>query len=401
MKHFDKAKRTVVIMLVLCALIAQGCFDNNSANQSLAGIPLSGKNTESTESSAADSAMPGDDYEQLRIETDKDNHLFVIKYTKAGKEHQLDGKLLTYDYPDTANVYRIIPSYEDKSILYNPVEGWTDCLFQAYSSLTCLIGHNSETGTEEVLSKAERNSVNDSMVRLDNADYKQMAKITSAFPEAVFGDYTLRFTYPPTNTDLYEIDYDNPYNRRDYILDTIKGRPFDYFVTRRVIDGITVGLPENAYWFCEYYDEKLKQTTFIENEQYIEFYDGRDIYEVHCYTANEKDTEVYLKSKPVMSVEQAFDKAKPIIIERLSENKETHIYAAELVYLVVTVYDMSNEIFSDEKNTSDTYETYLYPFWVFYMHSNYKAMGSDSADRDPVIVNAITGEAIDPCVSNY
>ena len=57
MKHFDKAKRTVVIMVVLCALIAQGCFDNNSANQSLAGIPLSGKNTESTESSAADSAI--------------------------------------------------------------------------------------------------------------------------------------------------------------------------------------------------------------------------------------------------------------------------------------------------------------------------------------------------------
>ena len=396
MKHFDKAKRTVVIMVVLCALIAQGCFDNNSANQSLAGIPLSGKNTESTESSAADSAMPGDDYEQLRIETDKDNHLFVIKYTKAGKEHQLDGKLLTYDYPDTANVYRIIPSYEDKSILYNPVEGWTDCLFQAYSSLTCLIGHNSETGTEEVLSKAERNSVNDSMVRLDNADYKQMAKIRSAFPEAVFGDYTLRFTYPPTNTDLYEIDYDNPYNRRDYILDTIKGRQFDYYVTRRVIDGITVGLPENAYWFCEYYDEKLKQTTFIENEQYIEFYDGKDIYEVHCYRANEKDTEVYLKSKPVISVEQAFDKAKPIIIERLSENKDTHFYAAELVYLVVTVYDMSNVEYSDEKNTSDTYETYLYPFWVFYMHSNYKVLGLDSADRDPVIVNAITGEAIDP-----
>ena len=401
MKHFDKAKRTVVIMLVLCALIAQGCFDNNSANQSLAGIPLSGKNTESTESSAADSAMPGDDYEQLRIETDKDNHLFVIKYIKAGKEYQLDGKLLTYGYPETANVYRIIPSYEDKNVQFNPVEGWTDCFFQAYSSLTCLIGHNSETGTEEVLSKAERNSVNDSMVRLDNADYKQMAKIRSAFPEAVFGDYTLRFTYPPTNTDLYEIDYDNPYNRRDYILDTIKGRQFDYYVTRRVIDGIIVGLPANADFFCLRYDKAMKQTTTIESEEWIEFYDGKDIYEVHCYTANKKDTEVYLKSKPVMSVEQAFDKAKPIIIERLSENKETHIYAAELVYLVVTVYDMSNEIFSDEKTTSDTYETYLYPFWVFYMHSNYKAMGSDSADRDPVIVNAITGEAIDPCVSNY
>jgi hypothetical protein len=401
MKHFDKAKRTVVIMVALCALIAQGCSDNNSANQSLAGIPLSGGNTETTESSDDNSAISGADYEQLRIETDQDNHSFAIKYIKAGKEYQLDGKLLTYGYPETANVYRIIPSYEDKNVHYNPVEGWTDCLFQAYSSLTCLIGHNSETGTEEVLSKAERNSVNDSMVRLDNADYKQMAKIRSAFPEAVFGDYTLRFTYPPTNTDLYEIDYDNPYNRRDYILDTIKGRPFDYYVTRRVIDGIIVGLPANADFFCLRYDKAMKQTTTIESEEWIEFYDGKDIYEVHCYTANKKDTEVYLKSKPVMSVEQAFDKAKPIIIERLSENKETHIYAAELVYLVVTVYDMSNEIFSDEKTTSDTYETYLYPFWVFYMHSNYKAMGSDSADRDPVIVNAITGEAIDPCVSNY
>ena len=281
MKHFDKAKRTVVIMVVLCALIAQGCFDNNSANQSLAGIPLSGKNTESTESSAADSAMPGDDYEQLRIETDKDNHLFVIKYTKAGKEHQLEGKLLTYDYPDTANVYRIIPSYEDKSILYNPVEGWTDCWFQAYSSLTCIIGHNSETDTDEVLSRVERNSVNDSMVRLDNADYKQMAKIRSAFPEAVFGDYTLRFTYPPTNTDLYGINYINPQNRRDNILDTIKGRSFDYYITRRVIDGITVGLPANADFFCLRYDKAMKQTTIIYNEQYIEFYDGKDHYEVY------------------------------------------------------------------------------------------------------------------------
>ena len=401
MKHFDKAKRTIVIMAVLCALIAQGCSDNNSANQSLAGIPLSGGNTETTESSDDNSAISGTEYEQLRIETDQDNHSFAIKYIKAGKEYQLDGKLLTYGYPETANVYRIIPSYEDKNVQFNPVEGWTDCFFQAYSSLTCKIGHNSETGTEQVLSKAERNSVNDSMVRLDNADYKQMSKIRSAFPEAVFGDYTLRFTYPPTNTDLYEINYINRQNRRDNILDTIKGRSFDYYVTRRVIDGITVGLPANADFFCLRYDKVMKQTTTIESEEWIEFYDGRDIYEVHCYTANEKDTEVYLKSKPVMSVEQAFDKAKPIIIERLSENKETHIYAVELVYLVVTVYDMSNEIFSDEKTTSDTYETYLYPFWVFYMHSNYSFLGSASADRDPVIVNAITGEAIDPCVINY
>ena len=388
-------------MVVLCALIAQGCSDNNSANQSLAGIPLSGGSTETTESSAENSAITGNDYEQLRIETDQDNHSFAIKYIKAGKDYQLDGRMLTYEYPETANVYRIIPSYEDKNVQFNPVEGWTDCWFQAYCSLTCIIGHNSETGTDEVLSRAERNSVNDSMVRLDNADYKQMAKIRSAFPEAVFGDYTLRFTYPPTNTDLYEINYINPYNRRDNILDTIKGRPFDYYVTRRVIDGITVGLPANADASYLRYDNENNQTTTIENEEWIEFYDGKDIYEVHCYRANEKDTEVYLKSKPVISVEQAFDKAKPIIIDRLSENKETHIYAAELVYLVVTVYDMSNEIFSDEKTTSDTYETYLYPFWVFYMHSNYKAMGFDSADRDPVIVNAITGESIDPCVCNY
>ena len=388
-------------MVVLCALIAQGCSDNNSANQSLAGIPLSGGSTETTESSAENSAITGNDYEQLRIETDQDNHSFAIKYIKAGKDYQLDGRMLTYEYPETANVYRIIPSYEDKNVQFTPVEGWTDCWFQAYCSLTCIIGHNSETGTDEVLSRAERNSVNDSMVRLDNADYKQMAKIRSAFPEAVFGDYTLRFTYPPTNTDLYEINYINPYNRRDNILDTIKGRPFDYYVTRRVIDGITVGLPANADASYLRYDNENNQTTTIENEEWIEFYDGKDIYEVHCYRANEKDTEVYLKSKPVISVEQAFDKAKPIIIDRLSENKETHIYAAELVYLVVTVYDMSNEIFSDEKTTSDTYETYLYPFWVFYMHSNYKAMGFDSADRDPVIVNAITGESIDPCVCNY
>ena len=59
MKHFDKVKRTVIILVVLCALIAQGCSDNNSANQSLAGIPLSGGNTETTESSDDNSAISG------------------------------------------------------------------------------------------------------------------------------------------------------------------------------------------------------------------------------------------------------------------------------------------------------------------------------------------------------
>ena len=400
MNHFDKVKRTAVVIAISGALITQGCSDSNSANQSLKGIPLFGGNTETTESSAVNSVVSSDDYEQMRIETDQENHSFVIKYTKNRKEHQLDGKLLTYDCPETANVYKIIPSYETDDITYNPVEGWKDCFFQAYGSLACIVGHNAETGAEEVLSRDERNSVNESMVRLDNADYEQMAKIRSAFPDAVFGDYTVRFTYPPTNTDLYEINYINPTNRKDNILDTIRGRSFDYYITRCVIDGITVGLPENVEDSYLHYDNAKKQTTTIKNEDYIEFYDGKDIYEVHCCTDNQKDTEVYMKNKPVLSIEQAFDKAKQIMINRLSENKESHIYAAELVYLTVTVYDMSNVKYGPQKVISDDYETYLYPFWVFYMHSDYKALGFDSADREPVLVNAITGETIDPATTD-
>ncbi len=398
MRNFDRVKKAVVIIAVTGTLVTQGCYDNNSANQSLKGIPLFGGTTETSESSDVKPVISSTDYEQLRIETDQDNHVFVIKYNKAGKEYQLDGKLLTYGSPETANVYRVIPSYEANDITFNPVEGWRDCWFQAYSVLTCLVGYNSDTDSEEVLSTTDRNSVNDSLTRLDNADYKQMDKIRTAFPDAVFGDYTLRYTYPPTNTDLYEINYINTIKREDNILDTIKKRPFDYYITRRVIDGITIGLPANEDIAYLHYDSRLKQTTTIESEFYIEFYDGKDIYEVHCCMDNQKDTEVYMKDKQILSIEQAFDKAKPIIIDRLSEGKDSHIFAAELVYLTITVYDMSNEPYSDRNVTSSTYDTYLYPFWIFYMHSNYKVLGFDSADRDPVIVNAVTGEAIDPCV---
>ena len=271
-------------------------------------------------------------------------------------------------------------------------------MIQVNSVLTCLVGHNSETGSEEVLSAADRNSVNDSMTMLNNADYKQMEKIRSAFPDAVFGDYTVRFTYPPTNTDLYELNYTSTKNRKDFILDTIKGRPFDYYVTRRVIDGISIGVPANVDIFYLRYNSELKQTTTIENDYYIQFYDGKDIYEVHCCLDNQKDAEVYMKDKPVLSIEQAFEKAKPMIINRLSEGKESHVFAAEMAYLAVTVYDMSNEPYSDSNVTSSTYDTYLYPFWIFYMHSNYKVLGSDSADRVQVIVNAVTGETIDTCI---
>ena len=398
MRNLDRVKKAVVIIVVAGTLAAQGCSDKNSADHSLKGIPLFGGTTETTESSVENPLISSGDFEQMRIETDQDKHILVIKYNKAGKEYQLDGKLLTYDCPETANVYRVIPSNEANDITFNPVEGWTDCVMQVDSVLTCLVGHNSETGSEEVLSAADRNSVNDSMTMLNNADYKQMEKIRSAFPDAVFGDYTLRYTYPATNTDLYEINYINTIKREDNILDTIKKRPFDYYVTRRVIDEISIGVPANVDIFYLRYNSELKQTTTIENDYYTQFYDGKDIYEVHCCLDNQKDAEVYMKDKPVLSIEQAFEKAKPMIINRLSEGKESHIFAAEMAYLAVTVYDMSNEPYSDSNVTSSTYDTYLYPFWIFYMHSNYKVLGLDSADRVQVIVNAVTGETIDTCI---
>lgn len=398
MINLDRVKKAVVIIVVAGTLAAQGCSDKNSAEHSLKGIPLFDGTTETTESSVENPLISSGDFEQMRIETDQDKHILVIKYNKAGKEYQLDGKLLTYNCPETANVYRIIPSNEANDITFNPVEGWTDCVIQVDSVLTCLVGHNSETGSEEVLSAADRNSVNDSMTMLNNADYKQMEKIRSAFPDAVFGDYTLRYTYPATNTDLYEINYINTIKREDNILDTIKKRPFDYYVTRRVIDEISIGVPANVDIFYLRYNSELKQTTTIENDYYTQFYDGKDIYEVHCCLDNQKDAEVYMKDKPVLSIEQAFEKAKPMIINRLSEGKESHIFAAEMAYLAVTVYDMSNEPYSDSNVTSSTYDTYLYPFWIFYMHSNYKVLGLDSADRVQVIVNAVTGETIDTCI---
>ena len=80
MRNLDRVKKAVVIIAVAGMLVTQGCSDSNSANQSLKGIPLFGGATETTESSAVNSVISYVDYEQMRIETDQDNHVFLIKY---------------------------------------------------------------------------------------------------------------------------------------------------------------------------------------------------------------------------------------------------------------------------------------------------------------------------------
>lgn len=392
-------------VLIFGTILLTGCsgniFEDNPAQQTLTTIPLSiDENTNDFQtilSESADVTMLNNC--ELNIVIDQNNHTYAIWSEKIDKDLYLEGKLLSYDYPETASVYKVNPSDDVSKILYIPIENWTDVFFQSRTLLTGYKILNEDTQSYDRLSFSDRDSVNYSTIRLDTFEVNQIETINKAFPDAFWGKYILRSTYPSVSSSLYEIKTVDTQLRKDVIVDTITDRSFDYYVIRRSIDGIVVGLPGNVDMNYEMYNKVDDIKTSIFSENHIMLYDGTDIFEVHSNKSNEQDVELYLKDQPLLSFEDAFDKSSPYIYQLLSdsvwENRDTYIYAAELVYMTVREYDLENVSGTHDRfSVSDSYEMYYWPFWVFYVHSNYMTAGYECADRHPILVNAITGEVV-------
>lgn len=379
MNHYDKAKKTIsiIFLMVVGAVLLQSCSVKNVDNSA--------------------TTQPAEvEFEKLKVEIDKDNHLFILKSEELNQEFK--GKILTYDYPNTANVYKIVPYSGESVLFYNPIKDWQRVWFQALPILNgqTNIALDGTVGNDR-LSRLERKSVIDSLTRVDAADFKYFEIIKTAYPNVVFGNYVLRYTYPVTSSDLYDIRTFDSVRKKEVNADVIKERSFDYYVIRRSIDGITVGTAENLDLHYVKYDAGTKEETFVSSEAWKMFYDGTDVYEVHNNDkAAVNDIKIYKNDLPVLPIEQALKKATPTIYRLLSDSgKETRIYAIELVYLTVQVSDMSNvDYYNDEYIPRNTDEAYLYPYWVVYIHSNYITVGVDEADHRPLLINAITGEVI-------
>lgn len=402
MNESRRLKGIVVLMALLGAVIIQSCSDNSGNKQSLATIPLNiaGDNTTTEDTIPSDPVTNVSGYAQLSVDIDNENHLFTISCEDIDKDQCWQGKILTYDVPDTANVYRIIRSDEKPSPACMYIDGWTNGLFQSGVLLTGYGVRNEQTNTVDYLSTADKKKVIDSITVLNASDSKNIAKIKTAYPNVTFNDVVLRVTYPAVSTNLYEFETIDTTIVDEYVYDTIKGRPFNMYVIRRVLDRINVGIPSIVCGDIDgYYDNGSKTKTRIISENYEQFYDNQDVYEVHCYFTNEKNVEVYLKNQPILSFEQAIEKASKELYVFFSDSIKTQqtprVYAAELAYLTVQIYDMSDVEGKVEKWTySNKYESYLTPFWIIYTHTDYKTGGADCGSQDIIIVNAINGEVL-------
>lgn len=399
-------KRIVtIIMLTIIVFAEQGCARNSSEKQSTVqtnyNIPIlidgnssvALSNSESTNVSSADMG-------EIYVDINQSTHSFEIRYETTDKEILSEGNILTQGCPKTANVYRIMPFDEDYDTLYNPFENWDHVWFQSRALVMGNTLYNDDKTEQYQLSRSDRNSYIHSVTRVAASDLEQMKTIEAAFPKATFADYVLKSTFPAVNNDIYKVTSFDIALNKTITVETIKERPINYYIVRRSVDGITVGLPFYVDMFYSVYNDEKRIETRILNEDYNVFYDGTDLYEVHTNDkATEKDIELYQEKQPIISFEQAIDNASPTISKILSDavnnGKDTHIYAAELVYLTIQISDMSNVDYYNDHITRESYEAYMYPFWVVYVHSNYMCFGEDVADCKPVLINAITGEVVD------
>jgi len=58
------------------------------------------------------------------------------------------------------------------------------------------------------------------------------------------------------------------------------------------------------------------------------------------------------------------------------------------------IFALSNTHMSLLRLVSHGDNSYIYPFWVFYISEDQYVLGEDQAVTKPILVNAITGEVI-------
>ncbi len=398
-----RKKKYYTLIAIIVSVFIVGCDNRNDYSiQSLSVISLSADEAigETHDASSEISQSINDNYDLLTIEIDSDNQLFTIRCIETGEDLSFKGLLLTYNCPDRANIYKIIRFDEDPESFYNPIKEWQRVWFQSAALLMGNPEYRNDMSGYDQLSRSERISIINSTTRLNTMDLSQMNIIKSAFPEDDFCDYVLKSTFPPVETTIYEIfTYDTRLNKT-LIADRIINRSFDYYVVRRSINGITVGLPSSIYVHYVNYDALDRIETSIYSDSYSMYYDNKDVYEVHSNNrVNTSTLELYSENRPILSFEDAMIKATPAIYQYISDaetnNKEIYIYAVELVYLTIQKSDMSDvDYYHDETIYYNSYEEFLYPFWAIYVHNNYICAGEDLADHQPLLVNAITGEVV-------
>lgn len=384
MMNFNKIKKIVITTILVGSLFMQGCTgsagDNAPTDQSNSNI----------------------DNGKINIEIDQANHVFVITSKALGADFRQEGKILTYSYPETANVYRIRPfDNNQSSALYNPIKEWKSASFQVWALTEGQNVYKNNVEGKDSLCRTERIGLINSLMRIDAKEFKQMNVIKSGYSDAVFADYIVKYTFPATKKDLYEVTHFDLKLNYNVVLEDVKDRPLDFFIIRRSIDGITVGLPSNAIEpFYEKYDAKSKIMKYIYSEEGKIFYDGESVYEVHNNSdAKPDDLEIYLKDQPILSLEKALNQSAQSIYNSLSYSArtggDTHFYAVEMVYLAVGTSDFSNVDYENASMYSIDYDNAcIYPFWVIYMLDNIVVASHDVAQIKPILVNAVTGEVV-------
>lgn len=384
MMNFNKIIKIAITTILVGSLFMQGCTgsagDNAPTDQSNSNI----------------------DNGKINIEIDQANHVFVITSKALGADFRQEGKILTYSYPETANVYRIRPfDNNQSSALYNPIKEWKSASFQVWALTEGQNVYKNNVEGKDSLCRTERIGLINSLMRIDAKEFKQMNVIKSGYSDAVFADYIVKYTFPATKKDLYEVTHFDLKLNYNVVLEDVKDRPLDFFIIRRSIDGITVGLPSNAIEpFYEKYDAKSKIMKYIYSEEGKIFYDGESVYEVHNNSdAKPDDLEIYLKDQPILSLEKALNQSAQSIYNSLSYSArtggDTHFYAVEMVYLTVGTSDFSNVDYENASMYSIDYENAcIYPFWVIYMLDNIVVASHDVAQIKPILVNAVTGEVI-------
>lgn len=351
----------------------------------IGSVLLQGCSGSVKESSSFSQTLKTVDYDCFSMEMDYANHTFVIKSCDGDKDKSWEGKLLTFDYPKTANVYRAEPWENSNVPFHNPIKDWHLIMFQ---SEVLLMGNSviNDATSDKQLNRAERIGVINSLTRINTSDLEQIDKIKSGYSNVTFSDYLLKCAYPPVKSDVYELTEFDVKRNVDTILDHVKDRQINYYVIRRSLDGLPVGAPGFIECGYDVYDKNSNFVRTIVSEEYKLLYDGQNIYEVHNNArATEKTIQVHLKDRNLIPLEEAVGKvAAPIselLFDSMKSGKETNIYAIELVYLSDVKFDKNHK-----------YEGYLYPFWVIYVHSNYMSAGKDIADSYSLLVNAVTGE---------
>ncbi len=390
--------KALIVITIAGTMLLQGCSistsESSSSAHTLATISLTPDvETETTAESSVDaneSFSETEPNDRLSVDIDQNAHTFVISYEGYDANEYLEGVILTYDHPDTAKVYRIIPSEEETDPFYNAISEWQMGRFPV---LELLLGY--EQGQSYThLSRSEINSVLDSLARIDISDIDSIDTITEAFPDVVFNDYALKETFPAVESHLYQVAVFDESIGEERIADTIIGRDLDHYLIRQALDGIPIGAPSDVEVEYYYSDDEHTTTTRIINDYYKMYYDGANVYEI--FTIN-NDLENKQEQQTLLSFEQAIDFATPAISDILDEASnndwEAHIYAAELVYLMVLDSDYI-DFDSDVSISHNNDESYLSPFWVIYVHTNQVISGSECVSRKAILINAITGEVL-------